>query len=220
MPDAELMELLRSLAANPKMGVHIVSGRSRESMDRWFGELNIGLQAEHGAWSRPRGSREWEAVHDWSTEWKPRVRRVLDDFVEATRESFVEEKSYSLAWHYRNATGDDTEGLPFGDYQARELELVLAELLRGQCLEVLRGNKVREVRPIGLNKSLGVPDILAASPDREVVLAMGDDDTDEDLFAAMPDGSLTVRVGDGATRALYRLRSHEDARQVLAALLT
>jgi trehalose 6-phosphate synthase/phosphatase len=62
------------------------------------------------------------------------------------------------------------------------------------------------------NQSLGVPGRLAASPDREVVLAMGDDDTDEDLFAAMPDGSLTVRVGDGATRALYRFRSHEDAR--------
>src|SRR5438552_3801868 len=52
-PDEALLELLRTLAARPRTHVHVVSGRSRESLDRWLGRLPIGLHADHGFWSRP-----------------------------------------------------------------------------------------------------------------------------------------------------------------------
>ena len=38
------------------------------------------------------------------------------------------------------------------------------------------------------------------------MLAVGDDRTDEDMFARLPVSAWTIRVGRGATRARYGLR--------------
>jgi trehalose 6-phosphate synthase/phosphatase len=219
-PDRELLELLDRLAARKGTRVFIVSGRRRDSLERWLGHLDVGLQAEHGLWSRHAGAADWQPTMAWSTDWKPRVRTVFEQFVEMTHGAFIEDKTASIAWHYRCASGDHTDGLPFGEYQANELQMVLSDLLRNEPLEVLRGSKVVEVRPSGLHKGVGVPSMLGPERDAgEMILAFGDDATDEDLFGALSDGSLTVRVGDGPTSALYRVPSHEDVRRVLASLL-
>ncbi|MDF1837711.1 MAG: trehalose-phosphatase, partial [Planctomycetota bacterium] len=76
----------------------------------------------------------------------------------------------------------------------------------GQGLDVLAGNKVIEVRPTGLNKGMAARSILeayATIPDW--ILAAGDDTTDEDLFRAMPQQSLTLLVGERPSSAHFRL---------------
>jgi trehalose 6-phosphate synthase/phosphatase len=50
------------------------------------------------------------------------------------------------------------------------------------------------------------------------ILAIGDDRTDEDLFAALPAHALTVRVGQGATRARYRVDGPQAVRELLRGL--
>jgi trehalose 6-phosphate synthase/phosphatase len=45
---------------------------------------------------------------------------------------------------------------------------------------------------------------------------MGDDRTDEDLFAALPPGSVAVHVGPAPSAAPVRLRDVRAARAVLA----
>jgi trehalose 6-phosphate synthase/phosphatase len=140
-PDRELLDLLAHLSARKNTRVFIVSGRRRESLERWLGHLNLGLQAEHGLWSRPPGSSEWRPTIAWSNDWKPRVRAVFEQFVETTHGAFIEDKTATIAWHYRCATGDHTDGLAFGEYQANELQLVLSDLLRNEPLGVLRGSQ-------------------------------------------------------------------------------
>jgi trehalose 6-phosphate synthase/phosphatase len=51
-----------------------------------------------------------------------------------------------------------------------------------------------------------------------VIVAAGDDETDEDLFAALPASAWTLRVGPGGSRARYNLRGVEDLRVLLAQL--
>jgi trehalose 6-phosphate synthase/phosphatase len=218
-PDAELLTLLGALAARLETRLFIVSGRSREHMEEWLGHLDAALHAEHGLWTRAAGGREWRRTMSGPAAWRERVRAVLDHFVSTTRGSFVEEKTLGLAWHYRAARGDHTEGMEFGEYQANELQLVLTDLLRNEPVQVIHGHKVVEVRPAGVHKGIGMQGMAATLQAGELVLAIGDDATDEDLFEALPEGSVTVRVGDEPTRALYRIESHEDARRVLAALL-
>jgi trehalose 6-phosphate synthase/phosphatase len=56
------------------------------------------------------------------------------------------------------------------------------------------------------------------SPEREsrtTILALGDDRTDEDLFAALPPDAISARVGPGATRARFRLEGTSAVRGVL-----
>ena len=109
--------------------------------------MPIGLHAEHGLWSRAPGVSEWIARGEAPAEWRDRVRTILEQFAVRTPGSLVEEKSGSIAWHYRMA---DPE---FGVQQASELRLHLAALLRQSPFEVLVGAKVVEVRPRGVSKS-------------------------------------------------------------------
>ncbi len=214
-PDTELIVLLSKLAARPNTQVHLVSGRPRDSLEQWLGALPIGLHAEHGFWSRLTPEQPWRAMGDENPEWKVQARSVLDAFVARTPGSRVEEKTASLAWHYRAA---DPE---FGAIQAQELRLHLSNTFSNAPVEVLAGDKIVEVRPYGINKGVSVRLVLEASPADARIFAMGDDRTDEDMFAALPEGpgrSLSVHVGPHPSRATYRLLTWQSARTVLRSL--
>lgn len=214
VPDEELLALLTSLAARPGASIHLVSGRTRASLDRWFGALPIGLHAEHGVWSRPPGGA-WYMPRKVRSEWKEQIRPALDHFTATTHGSFIEEKTFGLAWHYRLADADHTDGASFGDVQAQELRLLLSELLANSPVKVLSGNKVIEIRPHGIDKGTIAGRLLANGPCPDLLLAFGDDQTDEDLFAALPPGAISVHVGPGSSAALYRVDTIEEVRSLL-----
>jgi trehalose 6-phosphate synthase/phosphatase len=56
------------------------------------------------------------------------------------------------------------------------------------------------------------------APPGALFFAAGDDRTDEDLFAALPENAISVRVGSGATRADLRMESPFDLRRFLQEL--
>jgi trehalose 6-phosphate synthase/phosphatase len=211
--DAELLDLLAALSKRPGTAVHVVSGRRRETLEHWLGDLPIGLHAEHGYWSRAPDASRWTHAPIETAEWRPQVLVILEEFAASTPGSLVEEKTVGVTWHYRSA---DPE---FGARQARELRLHLTDLLANAPVEILTGAKVIEVRPYGVNKGLVVPEALTAAPAGSLAAAFGDDRTDEDMFAALPDGSVAIHVGPSASRAEWRLATWEDARAFLRSLL-
>ncbi|HZH04153.1 MAG TPA: trehalose-phosphatase, partial [Myxococcaceae bacterium] len=210
--DPALLELMRALTALPRTEVHVVTGRPREIVERWLGHLPVGLHAEHGQWSRGLGASEWRALAHPALEWRRPVLDILNEFATRTPGALVEQKSVSLAWHYRQADPR------FGNFQARELLMHLNALLSNVPVEVLSGNKVIEVRPHGVHKGRVVGPVLAAAPAGSLPLALGDDTTDENLFAALPADGLSVHVGPTPSQAHYRLDGVEDARAFLQRL--
>ncbi len=212
-PDAELKALLTRLAELPNTSVHVVSGRLKGSLEEWLGELPIGLHAEHGLWSRLGPGAPWRMLEGVTPESKEQARPVMEAFTERVPGSFVEEKTASLAWHYRQVDPG------YGASQARELRLKLAETFVHGPMEVLPGDKVVEVRPRGVHKGRVVAQVLEGVPKGALVAAFGDDRTDEDLFAELPEGSLSVHAGGKPSRAVYRVSGPAEVRKVLAALL-
>jgi trehalose 6-phosphate synthase/phosphatase len=85
-------------------------------------------------------------------------------------------------------------------------------------IELLVGAKVLEIRPRGVHKGRVVPRILANVPASAAVIAIGDDRTDEDVFAALPPSAHTVHVGSGNSRATYRLPDLGVARRLLRSI--
>ena len=94
----------------------------------------------------------------------------------------------------------------------------LDQLLAGTELSVLRGHKVVEVHYAWANKGEVAASLLPRSTRGRFILAIGDDRTDEDLFARLPKTAWVVRVGPGTTRARFSLRDPAAARGLLALL--
>lgn len=100
-PDRPLVDLLRRVADRLGCSVHIVSGRPRETLERWFADLPLCLWAEHGLWHRRAPGQAWDLRAQPSREWMSEVRTILDRFAASTAGALTEEKTASLAWHYR-----------------------------------------------------------------------------------------------------------------------
>jgi trehalose 6-phosphate synthase/phosphatase len=205
-----LLELLRRLASDPRSEVVIVSGRDLATLDRWFGALPVGLVAEHGASLRRAGDR-WASLSVVGTSWRESVVAIMQVFADRLPGSFIEQKEVSVAWHYRGA--DDE----LGPARARELIEALRDVKSVTGVSVLAGNKVIEARPVGTTKGSAARRLLdLVRPD--FVLAAGDDETDEDLFAALPDSALGIRVGPGDSRARYNIEGPAQLRSWLSEL--
>ncbi len=209
-PDESLLQLLRRLAGRRRTEVHIVSGRDREDLDRWFGQLPLGLHAEHGLWSRRAPSGAWQCNARPHLGWREPVRDVLVRFADRTPGAQLEEKSVGLAWHYRQV---DEE---LASWQVSELRLHLAHMLVGQAAEVLDGNHVIEVRPLGVNKALATIAVTATAPPGTLLLALGDDVTDLQLFESLPPGGLAITVGHRLPGGDARVATPAEARAMLA----
>jgi trehalose 6-phosphate synthase/phosphatase len=207
-PDEALLLLLRRLAARPGTEVHIVSGRKRVTLERWFGALPVGLHAEHGLWDRLPGAA-WSGLEVHDLRWREPALEILRDFTDRTPGALIEEKTAGFAWHHRAA---DPE---YGAAQARELAVHLSALLTNSPVELLQGEMVVELRPHGVHKGRAVRAALERGPADALAFAAGDDRTDEDLFAALPQGSVSVHVGPSESRAALRVADPAAMRAVL-----
>ncbi len=213
VPDATLMRLLASIAAHPFIDLHLVTGRSRETADRWFGELPAGLWAEHGA-VRRRFGHQWEWLVPQAPPWKARARAILKAIAAETPGSLVEEKGAGLAWHYRLADKD------LASRQRTRIRERVAEELGDAPVDLLDGHMVLELRAHGASKGIVARRIMDELSYPSHLVAIGDDTTDEEMFAALPETSTTIRVGDGATVARHRLADQRAVRSFLSALVS
>ncbi|HXT10909.1 MAG TPA: bifunctional alpha,alpha-trehalose-phosphate synthase (UDP-forming)/trehalose-phosphatase [Candidatus Angelobacter sp.] len=209
-PDSELLDLIGNLAEDPANNLVLISGRPRADLEEWFGFLPIALIAEHGMWLRRKGE-SWRQLKSTPIEWKERVRPILQLYVDRLPGALLEEKEFSLAWHYRKADPDQAS------QRAQELIDDLSGYTRNIDVQVLEGNKVIEIRNTGVNKGTAAMEWLGATPP-EFILGIGDDWTDEDLFRALPPTACSIRVGIAKTAARYHLANHTTVRRLLREL--
>ncbi|WP_217606294.1 bifunctional alpha,alpha-trehalose-phosphate synthase (UDP-forming)/trehalose-phosphatase [Chitinophaga sp. GbtcB8] len=210
-PDQELYKLLQQLTADPRNEVIMISGRKHETLSEWLGNMNMDLIAEHGAWTKKQGAR-WKKIPGLTDQWKQDIYSTLDTYTDRTPGAFIEEKSYSLVWHYRKVE----EGL--GELRANELTNTLRYYTNDKGLQVLPGDKVIEVKNVEINKGRAAINWLQ---DRhyDFVMAIGDDHTDEDIFKALPEETISIKVGSQVSAARYYLRNFHEVRQFLATLV-
>jgi trehalose 6-phosphate synthase/phosphatase len=209
-PSPKLLEILTRLAQDPQNQVVMISGRDRETLDTWFGSLGIGLVAEHGVWLKVSGA-DWTMLRSLTRDWKPQIRPLLELYADRLPGSFVEEKEFSMAWHYRGA---DPE---LGAARAKELVDDLVNFTANIDVQVLQGSHVVEVRNAGVDKGSAALQVLSARA-AEFVLAAGDDWTDEDLFKILPADAYSIKVGMSSSRARFNVHSPDEMLDLLAEL--
>jgi trehalose 6-phosphate synthase/phosphatase len=206
-PDPELLALLADLSRGPKNSVFLSSGRDKPTLERWFGGLGVGLVAEHGVFVK-RPGETWRVPNPAAPAWKEGIIPMLKMYVDRVPGSLFEEKEYSVAWHYRQC---DPE---LGEQRAKELIDEVTQFAANLDIQVLEGKKVVEVRSSAISKGTAAAQ-LAQDLEPDTILAIGDDQTDEDMFRVLPSKAVTIRVGASVSRARYRLRDYRDVRRFL-----
>ncbi len=211
IPDAALYTLLSDLAADSRNEVIVISGRGKADLNEWLAHLDLHLVAEHGVWIRARGEdrQTIEAVDDG---WKENIRPILERFVDRTPGSQLEEKTFALAWHHRRVNPE------LATVRSHELTETLRQLTANLNLAVLEGDKVIEVKTVGIDKGRAARRWLNAET-WDFILAMGDDWTDEDIFAVLPESAYSIRVRLNPSLARFNLESTDEVRGLLTDLL-
>lgn len=207
VPDADLLQLLEDISSDKHNKVVITSGRDYQTLDKWLGHLPIDIIAEHGAWYKDHG-KFWRSKRDLNDNWKQEIFNVMNQYARRTPGASIEEKSYSLAWHYRKVEN----GL--GDLRAQELTADIKHFVSDRGLQLLQGDKVIEIKSIAVNKGRAARRWLEKE-EYDFIMAIGDDYTDEDTFKAMPEDAITIKVGSTISAATYYLSSYEEVRKLL-----
>jgi trehalose 6-phosphate synthase/phosphatase len=209
IPDENVKTLLSKLNANDKNKIVVISGRKKDFLESWFGTIPITLVAEHGIFAK---REEWENILSEPTPWMDDVKNIMERFSENCAFTFVEEKTKSLSWHYRNA---DPES---GFAQSRELINLLSDYLISTNVNILDGKKVIEVKPLMANKGEALKRIIDFSK-YDFLICIGDDKTDEDMFEVVNyHGGITMKVGEGYSIAQYRVDTVSEVMSFLSNL--
>jgi trehalose 6-phosphate phosphatase len=206
-----LSESLRGLVERTSGALALVSGRSLNDIDLIFAPDVFPAVGGHGAEMRLAIGTEADATH--APPLDKDLKRRLAAIAKLSPGILLEDKGYSLALHYRLAPHAET-----AIYEA--VSLIRADLPSAP-IEVLPGKFVCEIKHSGFTKASGVRELMMHEPFRgRRPLFIGDDVTDETVFAIMPDmNGLAFSVGRRALGVNGHFESPADVREFLARLL-
>ncbi|MFD0931456.1 bifunctional alpha,alpha-trehalose-phosphate synthase (UDP-forming)/trehalose-phosphatase [Psychroflexus salinarum] len=210
-PDQELFSILNKLNAKKNTKLVIISGRDKKTLNKWFGHTPYILVSDHGVSMRLE-SENWKTMERLKTDWMEDVLPVLETFVDRTPGTLVEKKKFSLAWHYRNT---DVE---LAEKRLVEIKTVLTSFISNTDLTLLEGNKVIEIKSSKVNKGRACSNLVSLFPS-DHIFVFGDDWTDEFMFEELPERALSVKVGVQKTKANYYVKSVEQVRELLKAMI-
>jgi len=209
-PSVRIINILRALAADDRTHVVIISGRSKEAIDDWFGTYDIALVAEHGAWVKKQDG-EWTEQRTSFEDHREGIMNILNKYALRTPGSVVEQKSHSVVWHYRNVLSE----LAYNRNQ--NIMNDLERILEGTDISAHHGKKIIEIKPDSVDKGK-VADAIYRDIKPDFTICIGDDFTDEDMFKALPEEAITIKVGEGPSSALLRLGQVRDVHSLLSEL--
>jgi trehalose 6-phosphate phosphatase len=207
----DLAETLSRLYDKTSGALALVSGRSLNDIDLIFAPEQFPAVGGHGA--EMRISTDNEAVATHAPPMDKELKRRLAAIAKLSPGILLEDKGYSLALHYRLAPHAEK-----AIYAA--VSLIRADLPNAP-IEVLPGKCVCEIKQSGFDKATGVRELMSHEPFRgRRPIFIGDDVTDESVFAIMPDlGGLAFSVGRRAHGVTGHFDEPRDVRAWLASLI-
>ena len=206
-----LADTLNRLLEKTCGALALVSGRSLNDIDLIFAPEQFPAVGGHGAEMRVSIDSESVAVH--APPMDKELKRRLAAIAKLSPGILLEDKGYSLALHYRLA--------PHAEAAIYEAVSLIRADLPDAPIEVLPGKCVCEIKHSGFTKATGVRELMAHEPFRgRRPIFIGDDVTDESVFAIMPDfGGLAFSVGRRAQGVAGHFDEPRDVRAWLAHLL-
>jgi trehalose 6-phosphate phosphatase len=206
-----LARTLHGLLEQTSGALALVSGRSLNDIDLIFAPEQFPAIGGHGAEMRLRADGDPAATQ--APPMDKELKRRLAAIARLSPGILLEDKGYSLALHYRLA--------PHAENAIYEAVSLIRADLPNAPIEVLPGKCVCEIKPSGFTKASGVRELMTHEPFKgRRPFFIGDDVTDESVFAIMPDfDGLSFSVGRRAQGVAGHFDAPQDVREFLARLL-
>lgn len=188
VPEPRALMHLRTLASRPGVHVAVVSGRSLEDLKARLGDIpEATLVGEHG-----------NDTGEGDPDGMPRNERIAEahrfmETLRGDREIAVETKPRSVTFHTRT----------LGDAEKREAACRIREWAGVHTdVTLLEGKEVLELTVASRTKGDVIQDLAKTA---DSVIYIGDDTTDETVFAVLGHDDIGVKVGPGPTAARFRV---------------
>lgn len=203
--------LLDLLSKKKNCRIAVISGRALADIKKRIGLKNVIYSGNHGF---QIGGPKIKHGLPVSSEYKKallRIKTQLKEKLSGTKGTFIEDKGFSLALHFRLV---DKGGLSF--VKTTFCKSIVPYLVKNK-IKIRSGKKVLEVMPpVDWDKGkvvlwLLTKQILAFKKKNIFPVYIGDDVTDEDAFRALKGKGLTIFVGKpGNSKADYYLKNAEE----------
>jgi trehalose-phosphatase len=197
-------EAINALAR--QVAVAVVSGRTVEDLQRFGFPEHVEVFGLHGM------ERDGERGVELAEHEQERLARLLalasDAAEQAGEGAWVEVKPASVVLHVRQAPPEDA---------ARSAATLRERAEDVTGVHVMPGHGVVELLTRATSKARAVAELrdeIAAG----AVVFLGDDQTDEEVFAALGDDDCAIRVGPGETVARHRLAGPPEVLRFIRAL--
>ncbi|MFD1505445.1 trehalose-phosphatase [Georgenia yuyongxinii] len=209
---------IADLVALAGVTVAVVSGREANDLVA-LADVPAGTKVvgSHGAqWGTvvagPDGAGALEAspveLSADQAELRAELIRLTHEIADGVEGAWVQEKPAAAVLHTRQAARDDaarlTQAVLDGPATRAVQVIVGKEVVEMAVLEVTKGDALVRLRP---------------ETGADAVLYAGDDTTDEDAFAVLGEGDVSIKIGDGDSAAAYRVTDPEEFSAVLVRLV-
>lgn len=208
-PGKTVLNTLDILAGNKRNTVVVISDNKQELMQKWFADTPVDLIACSDA--AYRRDDEWRTMQNLSNEWKDEARPVLEKYTVRTPGSYVDEKKYSLIWHFENAVKE------LGEVRSRELIDDLKSFTATENLQLHEGERLIEIKNAEAYKGKMLHAYLAET-NWGFIFAAGDDWSNEYMFQHLPEYAYTLRIGSSVTSAKYSIKEQDKFLDLLQAV--
>ncbi len=201
---------LAALAHRLGGALALVSGRPLTDIDQFFpGDFDAA--GTHGAQWRLGGIESGAGATDDAA--LARIFATLREEAQRLPGVILERKPHAIAMHYRQAPEQEAQVLCLAGHAVEIL---------GSAFRLQTGKLVIELLPTDVGKGIAIERFMRRPPYfGRTPIFIGDDQTDEDGFAAVNTlGGYSVRVGEGVpTQARFHLHSPAAVRDWLAVLV-
>lgn len=215
---SDLLNVLNKLISIKRFEVVIITGRPLNQIKNQLPLRGLHFAANHGLIIQlSNGTKQ---IVKEAKKIKPHLKKIkkeVDTLFSKNENITIEDKTYSLAFHYRTVPA---EKVPF---LKNKFIKIVSKNNYNNSIELIDGDKVIEARPAGWNKANAVEFFLNKFNQDNLFypLYIGDDTTDEDAFQFFKDNALTIYVKNDSnlnSYASYWVKNPDEVFQFLKIL--
>ena len=209
-----VLQLIQKLSEKSSIKIVVITGRSLNDIKHLISINRISFAAVHGIHIQFFDGKEKILKNIDEIKIKlNQIKEALEKTLKNIDGVIIEDKQYSIAFHYRMVKEENLND------SIQKFKQTITKYFDDN-IEIMKGDKVFEVRPKGWNKGNAVEFFLHKTNLRKdsLPIYIGDDTTDEDAFKYLKNKGLTVFVKNNSalkTNAHYWVNNPSEVYDIL-----